>query len=126
MSQPSSRNALRWFDARGRQSGSWAFILNRLTALALTFYLGLHLIVLKNLTQGAQAYNDFIVFAQMPLIKIGEILLIAAVILHGLNGVRLTLLAFGIGLHHQKTLFFFTAMATILITALFAFRMFNQ
>jgi succinate dehydrogenase / fumarate reductase cytochrome b subunit len=126
MRQPSSRNALRWFDARGRQAGSWAFILNRLTALALTFYLGLHLIILKNLTQGAQAYNDFIAFAQMPLIKIGEILLIATVILHGLNGIRLTLLAFGIGLRHQKTLFILSVIATILVAALFTLRMFNQ
>ena len=125
MSQPSSRNALRWFDARGRQAGSWAFILNRLTALALTFYLALHLIVLKNLTQGAQAYNDFVAFAQGPLIKTGEIILIAAVILHGLNGVRLTLLAFGMGLRHQKALFFLSATATILVSALFALRMFN-
>jgi succinate dehydrogenase / fumarate reductase cytochrome b subunit len=126
MSHPSSRNALRWFDARGRQVGSWAFILNRLTALALTFYLGLHLIVLNKLTQGAQAYNDFVAFAQIPLIKAGEIILIAAVILHGLNGVRLTLLAFGIGLRYQKNLFVLSAIATILAVTLFAVHLFNK
>lgn len=126
MSHPSSRNALRWFDARGRQVGSWAFILNRLTALALTFYLGLHLIVLNKLTQGAQVYNDFVAFAQTPIIKAGEFILIAAVILHGLNGQRLTLLAFGIGLRHQKTLFILSAMVTILVVALFAVCLFNK
>ena len=126
MSHPSSRNTLRWFDARGRQVGSWAFVLNRLTALALTFYLGLHLVVLNKLTQGAQAYNDFVAFAQMPIIKVGEIILIAAVILHGLNGVRLTLLAFGIGLRHQKTFFILSAIATILVAALFAVRLFKK
>ena len=126
MSHPSSRNTLRWFDARGRQVGSWAFVLNRLTALALTFYLGLHLVVLNKLTQGAQAYNDFVAFAQMPIIKGGEIILIAAVILHGLNGVRLTLLAFGIGLRHQKIFFILSAIATILVAALFAVRLFNK
>ena len=126
MSHPSSRNTLRWFDARGRQVGSWAFVLNRLTALALTFYLGLHLVVLNKLTQGAQAYNDFVAFAQMPIIKVGEIILIAAVILHGLNGVRLTLLAFGIGLRRQKTFFILSAIATILVAALFAVRLFKK
>jgi hypothetical protein len=40
MNRPSLRIFLRWFDARGRQVGSWAFVLNHLTALALTFYLG--------------------------------------------------------------------------------------
>jgi succinate dehydrogenase / fumarate reductase, cytochrome b subunit len=125
MSHPSSRKALRWFDARGRQVGSWAFILNRLTALALTFYLGLHLVVLNKLTQGPQAYDDFVAFAQMPLIKAGEIILIATVTLHGLNGARLTLLAFGIGLRYQKIFFILSAVVTILVVALFAIRLFN-
>jgi succinate dehydrogenase / fumarate reductase, cytochrome b subunit len=126
MSHPSSRNVLRWFDARDRQVGSWAFILNRLTALGLTFYLGLHLIVLNKLTQGAQSYNDFVAFAHLPLIKAGEIILIAAVILHGLNGVRLTLLAFGIGLRYQKILFVLSVIVTILAATLFAVRLFNK
>src|SRR6266487_5289541 len=126
MKDSSFRNVLNWFDARGRQPGSWAFILNRLTALALTFYLIVHLIVLNKLTQGAQAYNDFVAFAQVPLIKAGEILLIAAVVLHGLNGLRLTLLAFGIGLRYQKFLFVFSVLITILVTALFAARIFSK
>jgi len=87
MSHLSLRNTLNWFDVRGRQAGSWAFILNRLTALALTFYLGLHLIVLNKLTEGTKAYDDFVAFVQLPLIKVGELTLIAAVVLHGLNAV---------------------------------------
>ena len=126
MNDPSFRNVLDWFDGRGRQAGSWAFIVDRLTALALTFYLIVHLIVLNKLTQGAQAYNDFVAFAQVPLIKAGEILLIAAVVLHGLNGLRLTLLAFGIGLRYQKFLFVFSVLITILVTALFAARIFSK
>ncbi|SRR6266498_1251177 len=126
MNDPSFRNVLNWFDARGRQAGSWAFILNRLTALALTFYLIVHLVVLNKLTQGAQSYNDFVAFAQVPLIKVGEVLLIAAVVLHGLNGLRLTLLAFGIGLRYQKILFVFSFLITILAMALFAAHMLSK
>jgi succinate dehydrogenase / fumarate reductase cytochrome b subunit len=126
MSNQSSRNLLRWFDPRGRQAGSWAFVLNRLTALALTFYLGLHLVVLNKLTQGAQAYDDFVAFAQTPLLKTGEVILIAAVVLHGLNGLRLALLAFGIGLRRQRFLFIIVVFATILASALFAIRLFVE
>jgi succinate dehydrogenase / fumarate reductase, cytochrome b subunit len=126
MNDSSFRNVLDSFDARGRQAGSWAFILNRLTALALTFYLIVHLVVLNKLTQGAQAYDDFVTFARLPLIKAGEILLIAAVLLHGLNGLRLTLLAFGIGLRYQKILFAFSVLITILATALFAGHLFSK
>jgi succinate dehydrogenase / fumarate reductase cytochrome b subunit len=117
---------LRWFDSRGRQLGTWAFMLNRLTALALTFYLFVHLLVLNRLTQGAQAYDDFVAFAQLPLIKIGEILLIAAVVLHGLNGLRLVILAFGIGLRRQKELIIVVMVLTILVAWLFAARLFGE
>ena len=123
---PSSINAPRWFDPRGRQVSSWAFILNRLSAIGLTFYLGLHLAVLHKLSQGAQAYNDFIAFSQSPLIKVGEIVLIAAVLFHGLNGLRLTLHAFSLGIREQKKLFAVVMLVTILVSAVFAIRIFAE
>ncbi len=122
---PSSINAPRWFDPRGRQAGSWAFILNRLSALGLTFYLGLHLGVLHKLTQGAQAYNDFVAFAQSAWIKLGEVILIAAIVFHGLNGLRLTLHAFNIGVGQQKKLLAATAILTILISVMFGIHLFS-
>ena len=126
MNKPSSHRALHWFDPRRRDIGSWGFILNRITGLALTFYLVLHLIVLNKLTQGQQAYDDFVVFAQLSIIKLGEILLIAAVVLHGLNGLRLTLLALGIGLRYQKSIFAFSFLITLLVSGLFAIRLFGS
>jgi len=53
----------------------------------LDFLPGLHLIVLNKLTEGTKAYDDFVAFVQLPLIKVGELTLIAAVVLHGLNAV---------------------------------------
>lgn len=124
-SVPSPRNAPRWFDPRARTVGSWAFILNRLSALGLTFYLGLHLAVLNKLTQGTQAYNDFVASAQSPIIKVGEVILIAAVVFHGLNGLRLILHASGIGVRNQKHLFILAIAVTLLISAVFIIRLFG-
>ena len=123
---PSPGKARRWLDPRGREAGSWAFILNRLTGLGLTFYLGLHLIVLNKLAQGPQAYDDFVAFSQSSLIKTGEVILIAAVLFHGLNGLRLTLHAFGVGIRRQKQLFVFALLGTILISIVFALRVFGE
>lgn len=123
---PSPTHAPRWFDPRARQAGSWAFILNRLSGLGLTFYLGLHLAVLNKLAQGPQAYDDFVAFSQSPLIKAGEILLIGAVLFHGLNGLRLILLAFGIGIMQQKKLLAFVLLATFLVSGLFAVHLFRE
>ena len=126
MKVPSLRYALRWFDPRTRKLGSWAFALNRLTALALSFYLALHLVVLNRLTQGPQAYDAFVAYAQGSWIKAGEVALIAAVVLHGLNGLRLILLAFGLGLRQQKLLFALVLIASTLVSILFAIRLFSQ
>lgn len=125
MNKPSLHRAWNWFDPRRRDVGSWAFILNRITGLVLTFYLIVHLSVLNKLTQGPQAYDDFVAFAQLPLVKLGEILLIAAVVLHGLNGLRVILLALGIGVRYQKTIFALSFLVTLLIAGMFATRLFG-
>ena len=122
---PYSGNAARWFDPRARQLGSWAFILNRLSALGLTLYLGLHLLVLNKLAQGTEAYDDFVAFSGSALIKIGEVLLVAAVVFHGFNGLRLILHAFGVGIRYQKHLFIFVVGITILLSAVFIVHLFG-
>jgi succinate dehydrogenase / fumarate reductase cytochrome b subunit len=122
----SPTNAARWFDPRGRQPGSWAFILNRVSGIGLTFYLGLHLIVLHKLAQGAQAYDDFIAFSKTPLIKIGEVILIAAVVFHGLNGLRLTLHALSIGVHQQKKLLALALSVSVIVSTVFAIHLFTE
>jgi succinate dehydrogenase / fumarate reductase, cytochrome b subunit len=117
-------NFLRWFDPRSRSISTLAFILNRVTALGLTLYLFLHLIVLGTLARGPEAYDGFIAFAHNPIIKIGELLVIAAGIIHGLNGIRIALTSFGIGVRVQKQVFVLILIISILLTAYFAVRMF--
>ncbi len=102
---PSPQNFWRWFDPRNRQIGTWAFILNRITALGLTLYLCLHMVMLSQLIQGEAAYNTFIALAKTPVIKVGEMLVVAAGIIHGLNGIRIALNSFGIGTLYQKVIF---------------------
>jgi succinate dehydrogenase / fumarate reductase, cytochrome b subunit len=111
------------WDPRARRPGSWAFLLNRLSALGLTVYLGLHLAVLSKLAQGPPAYDGFLTFAQLPVLKMGELILIAAALFHGLNGVRLGLHAFGVGVRAQKLTFAVVIGLTLLAMALFAARL---
>lgn len=114
--QPSAGKFWTWFNPLGRQVGSWAFILNRITALGLTFYLFLHLIILGRLAQGPEAYNGFLELTENPIVKFGELLVVAAAILHGLNGIRLILTSFSIGVTRQKQLFYgFMALAVVVI-----------
>lgn len=122
--QPSSSRFLAWFNPFGRGPGAWAFIINRLTGIGLTFYLFLHLVVLGRLAQGPQAYEEFLELTKSPLVKLGELLVIGAVIYHALNGLRVVLTSFGIGIGRQAQLFYLSVLFAVLGTLIFAFRMF--
>lgn len=118
--RPAPLKAYRWFDPRNKQFGSWAFLLNRITALGLTLYLFIHLAVLGKLAQGREAYDSFVRLAHSPLMQVGEMLVIAAGLIHGLNGIRVGLTSLGIAVRFQKQMFIglmALALAGILIFA---------
>lgn len=121
---PSPRNFFRWFDPRNRQIGTWAFILNRITALGLSLYLFMHLVALSQLAQGPEAYNGFISMAKAPLFKAGEMLVIAAGFIHGLNGIRIALNSFGVGVRSQKQTFIALMIVALACTGIFGYIMF--
>jgi succinate dehydrogenase / fumarate reductase, cytochrome b subunit len=116
--EPSPNRWYQWFDPRWRQIGSWAFILNRITALGLTFYLFMHLIVLGQLARGPEAYDGFVALMKNPVFLFGEWLVVAAAIIHGLNGIRVGLTSFGIAVPVQKQLFI-ALMAIAVIGSLY-------
>jgi len=104
--EPLWRRALRaWFDPRGRDLGLIAFALHRLTGIGLTFYLLLHLVVLTTFLRGESAWQDFITLAKSPLFIAMDAVLILGMIIHGLNGIRVSLIGLGFGARRQKALF---------------------
>ena len=122
---PASSKFWMWFNPVGRQTGGWAFILNRITALGLTFYLYLHLIILGQLSQGPDGYNGFVTLMHNPIIIVGEMLVIAAGFLHGLNGIRIILTTFGVSITRQKQLFYALMAIAVVAILIFGIRMFT-
>jgi succinate dehydrogenase / fumarate reductase, cytochrome b subunit len=122
--QPSARKFWTWFVPIGRDIGSWAFALNRITAIGLTVYLFLHLIVLGRLAQGPGAYDQFLALTENPFIKLGEWAVVAAAILHGLNGIRILLTSFGVGVTRQKQLFYVLMIIAVFVILIFTVRMY--
>jgi succinate dehydrogenase / fumarate reductase cytochrome b subunit len=125
LNKPSPSKFWNWFNPIGRDIGGWAFILNRITALGLTFYLFLHLIALGLLANGPAGYNGFVTLMHNPFIIIGELLVVAAGILHGLNGIRIILTTFGIGITQQKALFYSLMTLAAIAILIFGVRMFS-
>lgn len=119
------RNLWRWFDPRGRAVGTWAFVLNRLSAIGLTVYLFLHLVVLGTLARGPEAYGAFLALIKNPFFVAGELLVVVAGLYHGLNGLRIGLNSFGVAVPAQKTLFYILFAIAAVLSVVFAVRMFT-
>ena len=99
------RRAGRWFDVRRRRMGMWAYALNRITGIGLLLYLYLHLVILSQLLGGAKSRDAFVSLARSPFFLTLDVVLIAGALIHGLNGLRVALTGFGIGLKAHKAIF---------------------
>lgn len=123
--RPAARNWWKWFDPRGRDVGTLGFMLNRITALGLTLYLFLHLIVLSTLASGPEAYEQFLETIHNPLYITAELLVVIAVFYHGINGIRIVLNSFGIGVTSQKAMLAGVLALTVIGGIYFAVVMFS-
>jgi succinate dehydrogenase / fumarate reductase cytochrome b subunit len=107
-----------WFDPRRRRLGQLAFSLNRITGLALVAYLYLHLAVLSQLLAGPSAWSGFLRLATTPVFLGLDVILIAAILTHGLNGLRVALIGSGYVPDRQKAMWWTLAVfGTILLIA---------
>lgn len=99
-------------------TGSLAYVLHRVTGLALVFYLFFHIssIVEANAADPS-AYDVLMRRFQEPDFKLGEVMLYAALLFHGLNGLRILFVDFAIGgTHwHKKTFWLLTAVVAALL-----------
>lgn len=91
------------------QPGSFAWIIHRISGVALTIYVVFHLYFFSGL-------KDPVIFESLkklvdnPFLKFGEAGLLLLVIAHAFNGIRLILLDMGVPTQLQKTLFFIAAL----------------
>ncbi|MHB8654851.1 MAG: succinate dehydrogenase, cytochrome b556 subunit [Terriglobia bacterium] len=90
---------------RWQFSGMVAWTLQRVTGLLLLFYLFLHVHTISKLSQGPAAFNEAMATFHSPLFKLLEIALLGTVVLHALNGIRITLVDLGVGVQKQRQLF---------------------
>lgn len=95
--------------------GMMAWLLHRVSGLALSFYLLLHIWDLRAAQQGAQAFDEAMATFRTPFWKVMDLLLVAAVLYHTLNGIRLLLFDGGVGIRHQRQLFWVAFGLTVAI-----------
>jgi len=88
-----------------KDSGSRAWILHRITGIALIAYLFLHIYSLSPLTQGEAAFNAKMQLYSTPFFMIAEWLLFAFVLFHSLNGLRIVIVDWADGSKYHKQLY---------------------
>ncbi len=123
---PAPRNWWKWFDIRGRAPGDFAFMLNRITGLGLLLYLAMHLVALGQLALGPGAYDTFVQIVKHPVFVAFELLVVAAGIYHGLNGIRIGLVALvGETATLEKEIFYAMLAIAVIGSLFFGIRMFT-
>ncbi len=101
--------------------GMWSWVLHRITGVAIFFFLLVHVLDTALVRVSPAAYNVVIATYKTPLIGLAELGLVAAILYHGLNGLRITLIDFwSKGAKYQNQMFWVVMAITIVLFAAFA------
>jgi len=107
------------------KTGMLAWVLFRITGLALVAYIAMHIIVISSLHNQAtfDKTMDYLGSWQFRLLEIG---LFAVVLYHSLNGVRIFIVDFFNGSRYQARIFWILAAVGVILFAAGAIPMFSH
>ena len=101
--------------------GMWSWVLHRITGVAIFFFLLVHVLDTALVRVAPEAYNVVIATYQTPLIGVAELGLVAAILYHGFNGIRIALIDFwSKGAKYQNVMFWVVVGAAFVFFAAFA------
>jgi succinate dehydrogenase / fumarate reductase cytochrome b subunit len=103
--------------------GMWAWMLFRISGLILAGYLFVHIwVISQGRASGPQQLNDLFKFFDKPFLVFLDFMLVAAVMYHALNGVRIVLMDLGIGIRQHKVVFWVCMAVAAASLWLFAYK----
>lgn len=84
----------------------WSWVLHRITGVAIFFFLLVHVLDTALIRVSPDAYNIVMSSYKNPIMGFGEVVLVAGIVYHALNGLRIILVDFwSKGAKYQKQLF---------------------
>jgi succinate dehydrogenase / fumarate reductase cytochrome b subunit len=103
--------------------GMWAWILFRISGLVLAVYLFVHIwVISQGRVSGAETLDSFFETFDKPFLVFLDSVLVAAVLYHALNGVRILLMDVGVGIHRHKAVFWVCMLVAALAVWGFAYK----
>lgn len=100
----------------------WAFLVHRISGVALTLFLPVHFWALGSALQGEAKLESFLRWSDQPLVKFAETLLVLLLAAHMAGGLRLLMLEFMAWPHlndRHKTLLTVAASVSVVAGLLF-------
>jgi succinate dehydrogenase / fumarate reductase cytochrome b subunit len=76
------------------QSGMWSWLIHRVTGVAILLFLLVHIVDITMLGFGPTIYNNALSVFALPAVRVISLLLVAAVMYHAFNGLRIVLIDF--------------------------------
>ena len=99
------------------QSGMWSWLFHRIAGLGILLFLLVHIVDISLLNFGPTVYNESIAFFATGIIRVISLALIAAVLYHSFNGIRIMIIDFWPkGARYQASMFAIAMVLTILGT----------
>ena len=106
-------------------TGMWSWVLHRITGVAIYFFLLVHILDTALVRVSPEAYNAVIGTYKTPLMNLGEIALVMAIVFHAFNGLRIILIDFWkLGPKWQRVMFWVVIALWVVLLAGFLPRQF--
>jgi len=100
--------------------GMWSWVLHRITGVAIFFFLLVHVLDTALVRLSPEAYNAVINTYKTPIIGLAELGLVAAILYHALNGLRIIAIDFWRkGVKYQNVMFWVVVAVAFVIFAAF-------
>ena len=100
--------------------GMWSWVFHRISGVGIFFFLLVHILDTALVRVSPEAYNAVMASYKTPVIGIAELGLVAAILFHGLNGLRITAIDFwSQGIKYQAVLFWAIIVVTVVLVAAF-------
>ena len=101
--------------------GMWSWVLHRITGVGIYFFLLVHIMDTALVRVSPEAYNSVMAVYKTPIVGVAEIGLVAAILFHGFNGIRVILIDFwSKGSKYQNQMFWVVMAITIVLFVAFA------
>lgn len=99
-----------------RSTGFVSFMLRRVTGVALVLYLVAHIWVIGSANGGPELFNARLAAVQSPFFKLAEIALLAAVVYHAFDGIRLLIVHYFDVTEYRRSLFYAAFVVSAMLT----------